>query len=192
MIQGEMHAQPARLGHRIDQMTERAFDRQGGVIALGQKQRRHEARVQRLRSAPRSSGAHRPALLTRMRASRSASSPALRTVEAIAIAVARDGGDFRVAHQRGACRFRVAQQRQHILMAVDDAGGGRKQPLRARTVPAPAPRSRACSSGLRSSTPLSRRLTQDAGPACASCPAWVATISLPSRLWPTPWLSQKA
>ena len=55
-VQGHMHAQPARLGHRIDQMPERAFDRKAGITALGQDTGA-EYRVQpfdarRQRSAP--------------------------------------------------------------------------------------------------------------------------------------------
>ena len=47
-IQCEVHAKAARFRHRIDQMPERAFDIEGGVIALGQDCRRHMGRLESL------------------------------------------------------------------------------------------------------------------------------------------------
>ena len=56
-----MHAQPAGLGHRIDEMVERAFDRQADIVAFGKMQHGNIAQaldaLRHMRS-PKAGGIH--------------------------------------------------------------------------------------------------------------------------------------
>ena len=121
-----MGAEPARHRHRVDQPGKRVAAGQGEVIALGVIGGGHAAGSACRPGRAASFGACSPAEFTRLR-QRSAigSAPPTSMLDAgLRHPAAQHRG---VEDEDGAGILGIALQRQHIGMAVDDAGRGREQ-----------------------------------------------------------------
>jgi hypothetical protein len=107
-------------------MAERAAPGQGGIIALGEKKRRNMRALQPFDAArdvlrPKAPRIHQKPCVQRH------VFVAAADMEPESLRLAFDAPDMCAPRQHRARGFRAAQQRQHILMAVDDAGGRRQQ-----------------------------------------------------------------
>jgi hypothetical protein len=124
-IEGEMNAQPRRLGHGIDQMAKGGAGPEDEVVPLGEMARGHQSGIEALQRAChglglQAGGVHEIAAMERQRRV----AAYLKAESVIGDTTARQRAP---QGQHRARRLRIALEGQHQPMAVDDAGGGRQQ-----------------------------------------------------------------